>query len=300
MSVDVSALDARDVFRRSRKFDLIYKLHLAKVWAGGDGEAIRRAEVDYLEMQRARFAFFENTPRRTRPEDFVSAFRRVADSIRADGFSPEAPPVHLEAGTLELIDGHHRLACCLAYGKPCRFAYGEPKKRERLIATFRTFRESAIAPSVENRGVRAYLDDNERARIIETPAQPGEDEEAAIARVERDTHGLVWHASRHGNVFVFVLSFPEGVPDCAGSREMSLARAAELFPELPDPDWRARAHAAPRWRWRFKRLKYALTLPFRFGRKREKAKWHLAELACQACAYERLADYVEEHHRVRT
>lgn len=279
----------------SRKFDLIYKVRLADAWARGDRERIRRAETDYLEMQRARLSFFEDEPLRTSPKDFIDAFRKTARSLWERGYDRDAPPIPIETRTHELLNGAHRLACCAAYNLDCPVAvYPQVYFGTHGGSTFRAFRSGHIAPSVENRGVRAYLDYNECARVIETSAQPDEDEEAAIARVEHDTHGLVWHASRRGEKFVFVVSFPAGVPDGAGSRDASQARATELFPELPDPDWRARARELEpdRAALALKRLKYMLTLPVKFGRKRRKARLHILDLKCRAIAFEALADYL--------
>ena len=291
MQGDTIDVDAMSVFRGSRKFDVVYKIALAKAWEDGDARQIRRATLDYLEMQRARFSFFENTPRRTCPDDFVNSFRKVADSIRADGFSLEADPVHLERGSLELIDGHHRLASCIAYGRPCRFAYGEPKKRGFLIATFRTFRAGNIAPAVENDGVRAYLEFNDRARIVEVSPADGEDEEAALARVEREMGCVVWHSRRMSDGFAFTVSAVDEGGSAAKLPRTAQETVDRLFPELPEPDWSARARSAPTLGIRLEKLRYILLLPFKFGRRRAKAKWHIAELSCRERAYWMLADY---------
>ena len=283
------------VFRRSRKMDLVYKIALAEAWALGDPARWRRAETDYLEMQRARFGFFENTPRRTSPGDFIAAFRRTAESIWARGFADDAAPVHIEEGTWELVDGHHRLACCLAFGRPCRFALQPPRRPGQIpVSTFRTFRDGQMAESVENRGVRAYLRINDRARLVEVAAA-GRPEEEAIAAWERETGGVVWHSRRTPSGFAFTVSYPDGVPPSAPSRVDSALLAERLFPDLPDPDWRRRAaelEPAAR-RLRLKLLRYRLELPLRFGHLREKAKWHIAELRCRTTAAVRLADYLE-------
>lgn len=285
--------DGWTVFRRSRKMDLVYKMLLAEAWLSGDAERMKRAETDYLEMQRARFGFFENTPRRTKPADFIAAFRRTAESIRARGFAPEADPVHLEEGTMELVDGHHRLACCLVFGIPCRFAFQPPRNPGRIpISTFRTFRFGGMAESVLRRGIRAYLRLNERARLMEFPTRLSE--ERAIAEFERARDCVVWHSSPRSGGFLFVASFPSGVPSDAPSSEASRALAEELFAEVEDPDWRARAEERKPLarKLRMLRLRYELTLPFRFGKRREKAKWHIAELGCRERAETMLADYV--------
>jgi hypothetical protein len=294
MNDDTIEIDAEAVFRKSRKFDLVYKIALARAWIGGDARQIRRASLDYLEMQRARFSFFENTPRRTSPADFMDSFRKVAYSIRSDGFSPDAAPVHLEKGSLELIDGHHRLAACIASSRPCRFAYGEPKKRRFLIATFRTFRKGHIAEAVENDGVRGYLKYNESARIVETTPVPGENEESAISRVESELGCIVWHSRPlSGEAFAFTVSPLSQESKCAALPPPSQDTVDRLFPALPEPDWRKRAAEAPTFAVRLEILRYTLAMPFKFGRRREKAKWHLEELACRLKAYSMLADYAE-------
>lgn len=288
--------EAREIMIASRKFDLVYKVELAKAWASGDHAAIRRAETDYLEMQRARLSFFEDEPLRTCPDDFIAAFRKTAGSILAKGYDFGAPPIPVEDGTGELLNGAHRLASCVAFGRSVPVAV-HPRVYFGTHggSTFRAFRAGRIAAGVENRGIRAYLAFNERARIVRAESEAGEDGEAVIERVERATGGLVWHARPEGAGYVLVMSFPSGVPSDLPDRETTLSEAAELYPELPDPDWRARAEtespsAFSCW---LKTLKYRLTMPFRRGRKRRKAELHVLDWRCRATAYGKLADYLE-------
>ena len=288
--------EALPVLLRSRKFDLVYKLRLARAWARGDRADVVRAETDYLEMQRARLSFFEDDPLRTRPGDFIDAFRRTAAAIRSRGYDFSAPPIPLEEGTLELLNGAHRLASCAAFGRPCPFAvYPRVYFGSHGGSTFRAFRAGNIDAGVENRGVRAYLELNANARLVGADLRSGEDEEDAIARVERDTGGVVWHARRRPGGLLLVVAFPDGVPDGVPSRDETRSRAEAEFPDLPYPDWRARERAFspggfPVW---LRQLRYRLTLPLRSGRRRRKAELHILDLACRRTAYARLADYLE-------
>lgn len=261
---------AKEIVVRSRKFDLIYKIRLAKAWASGAREEIRRAETDYLEMQRARLSFFEDEPLRTCPADFIAAFRKTAGSILSEGYDFSAPPIPV-ATYPQVYFGTHG------------------------GSTFRAFRAGRIAPSVENRGIRAYLDFNDRARLAHVVAAAGEGEEAAIARVERTTGALVWHARPAADGYDVVLSFPAGVPADLPSRTETFAEAARRYPEMPDPDWRARADeiAPDAFRCWLRTLKYRLTLPLRHGRRRRKAELHILDWRCRATAARALADYLE-------
>ena len=57
MDAQVRIIDPKEVLKASARFDLIYKVELAKAWADGDAAAIREAEEAYLEMVRARNGF---------------------------------------------------------------------------------------------------------------------------------------------------------------------------------------------------------------------------------------------------
>lgn len=289
--------DPADIVRHSRKFDLIFKIRLAEAWAGGDAESIRRAETNYLEMQRARLSFFEDEPLRRTPTDFISSFRRLAESIFRTGFDFSTPPIPIETGTMELLNGAHRLACCTAYSRPCRFAeYGRVYFGTHGGSTFRAFRQGRIAESVENYGVREYLRFNEGARIVEASPARGEDEEAAISRIESELGCIVWHSKPTKEGFAFTVSPADGASGAAKLPRTDSDTVNRLFPELPEPDWRERARTMrpDRTAIERKKLKYRLTLPFKFGRKRRKAKLHIIDLDCRAVAFDALADYIEQ------
>ena len=290
--------DAKSMVCSSRKFDLIYKIRLAEAWARGDARQIRRAETNYLEMQRSRLSFFEADPLRTSPAEFLMSFRRLAESIFRNGYDFSTPPIPVETGTMELLNGAHRLSCCAAYGRACRFAeYPRVYFGTHGGSTFRAFREGRIAEAVENDGVREYLKFNEAARIVEIAPASGEDEESAISRVESELGCIVWHSRPlPGGAFAFTVAPRSPESKCAALPPPSQDAVDRLFPALPEPDWRKRAEEmrpdrAPLMR---KKLKYALSLPFKFGRKRKKAKLHMIDLDCRAVAFDALADYVAQ------
>lgn len=296
--IETFQTDPIGVFRRSRKFDLVYKILLAEAWKEGNPEAIRRAETDYLEMQRARLSFFEGHPLRTTPGDFISAFRCTAKSMLDEGFLPDAPPIPLETGTMELLNGAHRLACCVAFGITCRFAaYPQVYVGGIGGSTFRAFKKGMIAVSVENRGVREYLKRNPDARMIVVENVSGATEEKLISETEARYGAIVWHSRPSGAVCVMTISFPDGVPPDAPDREESFRLAETHFPDFPDPDWRDRAHLMrpDRIPNLLTRLKYGISLMFKTGRKREKARLHMLELKCREVAFDRLADYIDKN-----
>lgn len=148
-------VDAMAVFRHSRRFDLIFKIILAKAWAEGDTAAIRTAEEAYLEMVRARNAFRESEPARSGPAAFIEAFRRTAASIRARGYDLSAPPIPVDRNG-EILNGAHRLAACVAYGRPCVVA--ESDEGRAGGSEWPAFRRGSIDPAVEAFGIRAYLE----------------------------------------------------------------------------------------------------------------------------------------------
>lgn len=290
--------DAGSIFARSRRFDVIYKIVLARAWTSGNQEMIVRAEIDYLELQRARLSFFEEDPFRSTPGDFIDQFRATYASFVKNGFDSSCAPIPIEDGSGDLLNGGHRLACCCAFN--CEFPVAVyPRffdEGEHGGSTFRAYVKGEIAESVENRGVRAYLEYNDRSRIIGVPYESGEDLENVIAGLERSSGGVVWHWRRRDSVLFCVVTFPDGVPAEVASRQQTETLARDLFPPVPDPDWRERAKKK-RFAcsvWKLKRLKYLLTLPFRRGRALERARRKIIDFECRATAYDRLADYVEQ------
>ena len=147
-------MDAMEIFRRSRRFDLIFKISLAKAWAEGDDAAIRRAEEAYLESIRARNAFRESNPPKSGPAIYIASFRRTAESIRTHGYDMSAPPIPVDRDC-ELLNGAHRLSACVAYGKPCVVV--ETNEGRAGGSEWPAFKRGGIDPAVEAFGIRAYL-----------------------------------------------------------------------------------------------------------------------------------------------
>ena len=176
MDAQVRIIDPKEVLKASTRFDLIYKVELAKAWADGDAAAIREAEEAYLEMVRARNGFYEDEPRRDTPKEFLESFRRTANSIRERGYDLSRPPIPVDE-RLELLNGAHRLAACIAYGKTCPFVLSDCWKAGGSV--WKTFRKGHIHPAVEAWGIRRYLEmmpDGALAsafgRLEDHPAQP--------------------------------------------------------------------------------------------------------------------------------
>lgn len=147
--------DARDVIKASRRFDLVFKVALAKAWAEGDAAAIHEAEEAYLEMVRSRNGFWEDVPRREKPEDFIEAFRRTAASIREHGYDMTKPPIPVDDNG-EVLDGAHRIACCAAHGKPCAIETSAIWPAGGSV--YKTFAKGHIHPAVRDWGLRKYLE----------------------------------------------------------------------------------------------------------------------------------------------
>ena len=155
MSTEKTQLvDPREYFLRSHRFDLSFKIELARCWLEGDAVRIREAEEAYLEMVRARCGFYEREPHRRTPDDFLNCFRRVVASIQANGFDPNAAPIPIDADG-ELINGAHRLSVCIALGVPCRVALDPTRRAGGSVES--AFRKGNIHPAVADWGIRAYL-----------------------------------------------------------------------------------------------------------------------------------------------
>lgn len=161
--------DAREVIKASRRFDLIFKFALAKAWAEGDAAAIREAEEAYLEMVRSRNGFWEDVPRRDKPEDFIGAFRRTAANIREHGYDMTKPPIPVDENG-EVLDGAHRISCCAAYGKQCAIETSAIWPAGGSV--YRTFLKGHIHPAVRNWGVRKYFEFFPDGRLAEDFGDP--------------------------------------------------------------------------------------------------------------------------------
>ena len=151
---DVRTVDPLGVMRKSLRFDLIFKVELARAWGAGDSRAIRRAEEAYLEMVRARNAFYERMPPKRTPADFIDGFRAVASSIRQRGYDPQADPIPLDVNG-EVVNGAHRLSACIAYGRECPVCTSD--RMSTGGSRYEVFVAGNIHPAVAHWGMSAYL-----------------------------------------------------------------------------------------------------------------------------------------------
>lgn len=148
-------VDARELFVRSRRFDLIFKFELAKAWAFGTASEIRIAEEAYLEHIRAHNGFCEKAPLRLHPFEFIRDAFETTRSILRKGYDVNCPPIPV-SGSGELLGGAHRLAACVAYN--CRCAVRcIPSAVVHCGNSFSSYRAGDIHPAVMNWGVRAYM-----------------------------------------------------------------------------------------------------------------------------------------------
>ena len=146
---------AREIFLKSSRFDLIFKLMVAKAWFEGEPRMIRRAEEAYLEMLRSCNGFWEGEPLRTSPEDYIRDFRKTATSIRSNGYDLSRPAIPVDASD-ELLNGAHRLSICTVLGLDC--AVFESDIYPAGGSVHATFVRGHIHPAVANWGMRRYLE----------------------------------------------------------------------------------------------------------------------------------------------
>lgn len=144
-----------EILKASRRFDLVFKVALAKVWDGGSPSEIREAEEAYLEMVRSRNGFYEDEPLRNTPREFIESFRKTAASIRQNGYDLTKQPIPVDSSN-ELLNGTHRLAACVAYGCKCPVVVSDMYPAGGSV--YKTFVKGHIHEAVRNWGVRKYFE----------------------------------------------------------------------------------------------------------------------------------------------
>lgn len=155
LNAEPRMVDPREILKKSHRFDLVFKLSLAKAILSGDAMRIREAEAAYLESVRARNGFYEEDPPRDCPEDFLSAFRRTLESIRTKGFDPKMGAIPIDADG-EVLNGAHRLVSCVACGTPCWVVESDCHRAGGSV--MKTFLKGHIHPAVQAWGIRKYLE----------------------------------------------------------------------------------------------------------------------------------------------
>lgn len=223
--------DAYDLWTRNRRFDLVYKIALARAWLRGDAAETRVAERAYLESIRAFNGFHEADPPKSSGADFLAAFRDVVESVRRRGYMPDAAAVPVGEDD-ELHNGAHRVAACAACGVPCRVA----RRPGRYDWGYRFFlrRKKRFDPWALAFGLRAYVRLNDRARIV-TAAAPLTRRGLESAHAALALHGVVYYMERRllpWPRLVAVMSFPDGPP--------AAIPAARLLPMHADSEQLAR------------------------------------------------------------
>ncbi len=158
MNKGIRIVDPMEILKTSQRFDLVFKVALAKAWAEGSASEIREAEEAYLESIRARSGFMGDEgdcPPRETPKAFIEAFRKTAKSIHKKGFDLKCSPVPLDKN-LELLNGAHRLSACAAYGCPCAVEINDIQCKSGSV--YETFIKGHLDEAVRNWGVRKYLE----------------------------------------------------------------------------------------------------------------------------------------------
>lgn len=227
-------VDAREILMRSHRFDLIFKVELAHAWAFGTPTEIRKAEEAYLETVRSRNGFRESDPPRSGPKAFIEAFRRTAESIRSRGYDPTAAAIPLDCEG-EVLNGTHRLAACVAYGKKCLVSCHDSKSSGGG-SEFAAFLTGRISPAVASWGMQRYLKrfpngfhalNYNRATIVEVEFPDWRDRVKALW-----FHSLLWHLKSLG--YRIKAAFKTGT-----SRTRSLKHADECRHRAFAPTWLA-------------------------------------------------------------
>lgn len=275
-------LPARTLFTRSRRFDLVFKVQLARAWIECDAALERKALPAYLEAIRAHNSFYEEEPPKSSPKDYVDAYRKTVESISRKGFDPMAEPIRV-GRNLELCTGAHRLAACLAANVPCRARVMDCEKTTGN--GFESFRFGRLSPAVANWGVRAYVRLNPMARVI---AGSGAVPHSAVP----------WYRTEK----LSVVSFPDGIPESIGqSHDEAVELADASFRGEEFPDWRERADSLGGWyrRCRAEALLLGVRSFFSHGRKKAKLLKRIRALERNCRGAFLFADYMDAVERER-
>ena len=152
-------MDAYEVFKRNRRFDLIYKILYIKF--RGKSEIVRKFYEDlYLEHIRAFNGFYEESPKKNSKDDFLKCADNLIDSLLLNGFeNKEAIPVNED---LELYDGAHRLSFCAFLKK--KIEIRKVNHKDKFDYLF--FQQRGLDSAVADLGALEYVKYNDQAYIV--------------------------------------------------------------------------------------------------------------------------------------
>lgn len=276
-------MSAQKLFAHSRRFDLVFKVQLARAWIERDAELERMALPAYLEAIRAHNAFYEKEPPKFSPKDYVDAYRETVESILRKGFDPTAEPICV-GSNLELCMGAHRLSVCLAANVPCRVRMLDDEKTTGN--GFETFRFGRLSSAVANWGIRAYVRLNPMARVVSQMPS------------DHRPKGIVWYRTKE----LAIASFPNGIPESiAQSHEEAVELADKSFKNEEFPNWRQRAVSLGGWyrQCKAKALLLGMRMPFSSERKKNKLAKRVQSLNRMRNGPFLLADYMDAIERGR-
>ncbi len=150
----------------------------------------------YLTHIRVFNNFYEEEPPKDGPDDFINAFDDLLDSVRDDGFLAQRSAV-IVGNDGVLINGSHRLAACLLYGRPIACKVRREPATDFSFAWFlrhTRFVSTGLPVGCGDPMALEYARLKPSCRML-LVATPGKLDEAALVRCLRE-HGDVVYARR--------------------------------------------------------------------------------------------------------
>jgi hypothetical protein len=177
---------ARELFLKSKRFDLIVKQEYARNFDRRDTSFFCDL---YLSHIRAFNNFFElSTPMKRTPEDYLQAFEQTLRSLKERGFVPSLGMIPIDEH-FQLQDGAHRTAiCALLEGQLVAARVPAPKIRDY---DYRFFRRRGMPERYLDYAALQYVRANPKARVVTLHAVNSRDKDPEVETI----------LNRHGTVF---------------------------------------------------------------------------------------------------
>ncbi len=154
-------IEATAIISKSLRFDLGIKYNYAKSLINL-GYVPPVFVQDYLEHVNVFNSFYEEEPLKRSPDDFVTAFDRLIQSIKVDGYQESEDKIYITAEG-ELANGAHRVSTLAALG---RQVIVHEISENVEVYDFEYFHKKKLSENVSDRGIIGSLENESNIRLL--------------------------------------------------------------------------------------------------------------------------------------